>query len=38
MILEQIGQLKSLLDSNVITGEQFENEREKLVKELNKIE
>ena len=37
MILEQIGQLKSLLDSNVITGEQFENEREKLVTGLNKI-
>ena len=38
MILDQIGQSKSLLDSNAITGDQFENEREKLVKKLNKIE
>ena len=37
MILEQIGQLKSLLDGHVITEEQFQSEREKLVKELDKI-
>lgn len=38
MILQQIGQLKSLLDGDVLTKEQFDNEREKLVKELNNIQ
>ena len=35
---QQIAQLKDLFDGEIITKDQFEKERGKLVNELNKIE
>ena len=38
MIYNQIAQLKDLLDKEIITRDQFDKERAKLVNELNKID
>ena len=38
IIYQQIAQLKDLFDGEIITKDQFEKERGKLVNELNKIE